>query len=318
MLATLKFLTILATALFGILGSLIDFKDKKGRVNRYGWVALVGTIVAGTSAAALQIYSEIEQEEIAQAVLHQASRAVHPLEGLKAAYSLAPSWTKPEFSRFFKEVEAAQPRGQAVLGMRAFVDQLNTPLMRWTVCGLDAQLFFFKEKINVSQFKLAEKRGIEDLRVTLRNNCHQARSIKDGSPYGWRYYSHDTQLLLLEFELWDKPIETTSTDWESNGKITSLQDLLGSQLVVYLAESSLPTASEGWSEEKIDEYRQTVKLVELVLRLRSGVVLAFDSNNLIQSKTQDGLSVYSFNFPHSINELVKVAHYDSGKRLPLE
>ena len=61
--ATLKVITILLTAFFGVYASLTNFRDGKGRITRHGWIGLVGVIVAGLSAAGLQIYSDAQQRK---------------------------------------------------------------------------------------------------------------------------------------------------------------------------------------------------------------------------------------------------------------
>jgi hypothetical protein len=107
MLVLLKCLSILSAAVFGILGLLHDFKDRDGRITKWGGWSLFGVILSAMVAGAIEAFAFVKASEdnTAQAkhredllhridttttkseqVLHEVSRAVYPIEDLKISF----------------------------------------------------------------------------------------------------------------------------------------------------------------------------------------------------------------------------------------
>ena len=57
-----KFFSIVATAVFGIYGSLVDFRGSDRQITKEGWIGLVGVVASATVLATLQIYSDVQDE----------------------------------------------------------------------------------------------------------------------------------------------------------------------------------------------------------------------------------------------------------------
>jgi len=90
MIAALKIIAIVATALFGVFGSIVNFRDQNGRLTRNGWIGLTRVLLSGLLAAGLQVYSDQEQEHSTLAVLTEIERTLSPLNGLTITTNLSP------------------------------------------------------------------------------------------------------------------------------------------------------------------------------------------------------------------------------------
>jgi len=124
----LKLFTGLAAALFGILGVGANVRDQNGRLNRKGWTALIGIVIAGLLAVATSVYDFIagqRQDETARAkneqLLLSVRRGIYPLRKMRVDIniSLKPSFgglseykaiLRQHFSKeALKELNAPQP-----------------------------------------------------------------------------------------------------------------------------------------------------------------------------------------------------------------
>ena len=143
MIATLKVITILATAFFGIFASLTNFRDHRGRITSHGWIGLVGVIAAGLSAAGLQLYSDTQQEKSALAILNEIDRTLHPLPGLTVEFSLRPDWQKEGYRNYFTKMEAGFDHATS-FGSFPFPRREESPLLHYTVCEMDLVLLFYR------------------------------------------------------------------------------------------------------------------------------------------------------------------------------
>ena len=111
---TTKFLGIALAGLFGLLGVLTDYRDKQGRVTRWGRIALFGTIISTVVALASQeldflksardehetSLKALEQAKANAAMLQQIGRAVDPLDSLVVDAWLRLDLNDPELSSY--------------------------------------------------------------------------------------------------------------------------------------------------------------------------------------------------------------------------
>jgi hypothetical protein len=138
------------------------------------------------------------------------------------------------------------------------------------------------------------------------------QKLKPRGHFSWEYHLRDTKLRRLDFVATLKQIDSTSDDWVSNGKITSLHDLLGTQLIVQLVAPGQPVDFSG---DTINEYRQAIDLTELIIRLPNGIVMRFDDDNFKRFTGKDTLAFYLFTFPKTMTELIKATEYKRFKKL---
>jgi len=140
------------------------------------------------------------------------------------------------------------------------------------------ELFLYRKPIPPSSFKYDLSNSGGDLRIRVVNPCWFATlpGVEMGSTsrFGWEFDLREGQLHRVDFVMPDVPISPKSDEWSSNSKISSLQDLLGAQLIVQARTGSIPPSKE------IAAFRQSISVAILVIRLPSGVVLQFDADNL--------------------------------------
>jgi hypothetical protein len=91
----LKLAAILLAGLFGVIGLLVDFKDRAGRITTWGKTALLGTVLSTIIAATIHVLderrrsaaSEREREQTLQ-LLKQIRRGVHRFNDLTFAVTI--------------------------------------------------------------------------------------------------------------------------------------------------------------------------------------------------------------------------------------
>lgn len=320
MIATLKVITILATAFFGIYASLKNFRDHRGRITRHGWIGLIGVITAGLSAASLQLYSDAQQEKSIFAILNEIDRTLHPLTGLTVELSLRPDWQKEGYRSYFAKTESGFEHKRS-FGSMPFPRLEESPLIQYTVCEIDAKLLFYREPIDPTRFEYDLRGSREDLSISVTNPCklsHFPIPLSLGEDrFSWEYDLRNAKLRRLDLVVHKREIDTRSDQWLGNGNITSLQDLLGAQLIVQLDAPGYPVNSE-FTKATIREYRQSVQLANLIVRLSNGIVMRFDADNLQRYTAKNGFPFYSFVFPKTETELIKATQYDRFKKLDEE
>jgi hypothetical protein len=315
MIATLKVITILVTAFIGIFASLTNFRDHRGRITRHGWIGLLGVIAAGSSAAGLQLYSDAQQEKSVFAILSEIDRTLHPLPGLTVQFSLRPDWQKEGFRNYFNKMEASFDHATS-FGSFPFPRREESPLLNYTVCDVNLALLFYREIIDPASFEYNISGSGEDLRIRVTNPCQYSNfpiAISVGR-FSWDYDLRGAKLRRLDLMVDDRKIDSTSDEWKSNGKIASLHDLLGAQLIVQLDSPGYPVNAE-FTRNTIQEYRQSIQLADLIIRLQNGIVMRFDADNLKRYSGKNGFAVYSFIFPKTMGELIKATQYDQFKKL---
>lgn len=340
MIAILKFLTILATALFGMFGSLVDFRDKSGKITRNGWIGLTGVIVAGISAGVLQVYSDLTEEKSTLTILEQnsallteVSRTVYPLPGLTVSYFLRPDWDSDGFKQYFAEFERESVSGQkfgnvtlppqeTAFGTFPFPPHDENLLLTHTICDVDIELLFFRDPIDPTSFEYDIRRVGEDLRIKVSNPCEfdkyfaGTRAVTATGKYFWDYGLLNGKLQWLDLEIRPIEIDSTSNQWRGNSRITSLYDLLGSQLIIQLGASGIPTDTQ-LTKDDIQRHRKSIALADLIIRLRNGIVMRFDQENLILIAENDQFRAYLFLFPNTMQELIEATFYDQFKKVKI-
>lgn len=332
--SVLTILTILCTALFGIYGSLFDFRNRAGRVTIHGWIGLLGVVVCGISAASLEIYSKRQDDRTSKLLQSEIEKSIYPLAGLIVDAALRPDWKQQEFKTysdsFRKHLSDELGWGgnkslvsDTGFGMYPFLekDRRNNPLIVDTVCLMEIELLFYREPIALSTFSFNISGSGEDLRISVSNPCATSNMFgllsdnkgrfnqQESSQFWWEFDQRNGRLHRLDFALDGIAVASTSNLWKSNGRVSSLHDLLGAQLIVQLRIPSVPATTT------VAEYRKWVHLSELLLRLPNGVVLRFDSDNLDEFEGTDGFKAYAFAFPESIEELLRGTSYDQFKQL---
>jgi hypothetical protein len=325
-LSTIKVLAIISTALFGFYGTFFNLRGKPGKrpepISVHGWIALAGVFIAAATTAGLQLYTDKQQESSSFTLLSDINRTLHPLAGLKISVRVRPDWSKAAFRPYLDGIErglddagrmAAKMPPVEVLGEKYSLGSLETAfgsypfaddgsLVRTAICDQQVVLLFYRAPVPTTHFHYAVDGVGEDLEIRLHSPCRFEMATSHDKPLSgmdWDFDRRNGVLHRLDLSFIDTVADPTSRDWRGNGTVTSLQDLLGGQLIVLLYAPMLPSSAD------VEEGRKAIFIANLIPRMTNGVVLRFDSDNLTAFRDETGEQAYSFMFPATLEELLR-------------
>jgi hypothetical protein len=310
MIAALKIIAIVATALFGVFGSIVNFRDQNGRLTRNGWIGLTGVLLSGLLAAGLQVYSDQQQEHSTLAILEEIERTLSPLNNLTITTNLSPDWEKTPYHEYVNTIEDSE---KTIVNHEAPIPGIyyvinKVPLFQYTVLEMVPNFYFFKKPIDPSQFS-------HSLDASSGANLHlEATDACRLKPETCRWAAEFKDGKLIRAEMVAKTEPSRVVTVHNDATIYSIQDLLGSQLIIYLDDGGYPI-DKDFPEEKLRAARQLVTLVSVIIALPNGISMQFDSDNLKSFVSKSGYAVYSFTYPKTINELIEATHVHKFKHL---
>jgi len=327
--ALAKYMTFVLAALLGIYGQLVTLRHPTGRLTIHGWIVLNGVIVLALVGAGFQWYADRIEELSMKSLLTDIDRTLHVLPGLKVSLTLRPDWKEPAFRAYLDKLQPSPAVSGPVYVISSF---LSTPfvvdgsLLQECICEQDVALFFFKHPIVTTQFKYdsAHSAG-EDLRIETSVPCGGLRAEKNKTQEGmwWDIMEEEGKLHQLDVRIDAQAVDASSDRWKSNGKITSLQDLMGAQLIISFHVSVISPVTFGkfdrlgatamrslTSKQGTANYDRAITLGKLMIRLPDGIVLRFNSHNLQSFRDKDGFLYYSFRFPDTMDALIQSTRND--------
>lgn len=314
MIAVLKFLTIVLTACFGVLASLVDFRDNQKRFTRWGVIGLSGVIVSGILAGTLQVYSDWRQEEDSVALLRQVKRGLHPLlPGLSVDYSTTLDWSNPQIHAYQQQAIAKFDFTDGV-GWWEYDSMPKSELVDATLGYVYPTIYVFRNPVDPKMFKPAVTFDAAELRVSPHNPClvPKAELRESAGRCGWFFNLRGGALRALQTDVENVLIEAHQSRWDSSGAIVTLDDLLGSQLLIRLTALGYPPDA---NVQTLDQLRSKIRLAELRLTLASGVIISFDKDNLSEVRTDDGATVYEYKVPDTVEKFLPAVRYNRFKRI---
>ena len=124
----LKICAGMAAAAFGILGIGTTTREENGRLNRNGWTALIGIVIAGILGIGTSLYDfagdqrkAIEEREKSERLILSVQRGLYPLTGMSGDLTI--SFTPrgfPAFDRYKEMLSRALPTGKSCAETRDF------------------------------------------------------------------------------------------------------------------------------------------------------------------------------------------------------
>lgn len=355
MITVLKIIGIIGSAGFGIYGSLVDLRDTDGRITLQGKFILIGIFICASIIAGTQIHSENKSEEDAiellkgnKLILEDINRSLHPLPGMSASFNLRPDWEHPQLAKVLVKIiekdRLLRDFENTVFGFGNYPVLLESNELKYSLCGIRPVLFFYKNPIDPKKFRFENPTASqnEDLRINISNPCEGDRIEKEfyelqenrknkpslekmeqktsfvpnrQTNYGMEFRKEDGKIIFFDMSVREVEIDSTSNSWVSNSRISSVFDLLGSQLIIQLTSSGgylfALDASIPNQMKEIDSLRAAVSLSNLVLRIPNGITLAFDKDNLQEYTNEKGMKYYSITFPNDMERLIELLRYDS-------
>lgn len=252
-LATAKFAAVIITGIWAVIGLQVDFKDKDGRVTVWGRRALFWSAVSvlvAVGAQALETVNKRREEEVSaektRNLLTEIRRAVYPIKNVYVTANFTlPRASLPTYAARlekesvviakapwnYRDVEVAtgaldsKPISMFVYKGSELYPARGNPEMNLLV-DIGLQFHFFKKPIDVNSITSASFFPEADLQFLVRP---AETAIEYKIPQG--RFTGRFQYLAMNMEANAKDIH-----WSSNGKIASLLDLDGAQLIVSMEE----------------------------------------------------------------------------------
>ncbi|NWF17583.1 hypothetical protein HX785_28185 [Pseudomonas reactans] len=342
MLDFIKLFTLIVAAVLGVYGSFFNFRGKDLKVTMHGWFCVVGIVVCAVISGALQVRSDKQDEEKSLLLLRQnnllmenVNRNLTPLSPLVVSFSLRPDLKLPAISEFLSSLERGMLsvvtvlRGASDFGYNpegsSFGSQnMPPPTTRYNnafleaTCSQDMSIIFFKSKIEVAKFNYFKVSEYPyDLAVNISNPCR----IYDVMYKVDKYASASARLstVFLKGKAIDAyakfdpvTVSGVSDEWRGNGQIVSILDLLNTTMVVQLYNYSSDWR-KGFTAAEVGRFRRQTNLIELSIKLPNGALLEFDEDNLVKYFNSRGEPFYVFEFPGTVEDLLKFTKGDSMK-----
>lgn len=230
-LAALKFLAILSTGIWGVVGLLVHYKDRQGKITYWGRRALMGVVLSTIIAALTQggeTYKQRQNREReyakTQQILMEIRRAVHSLKDIRADARISMSLKHTGLEHYLNRIRKELMSLAAKEGGWENVSHVSLPLqlhptsddkIAWRLFeDFGLEFSFYRQPIDPNDYQTRP-----DLIIpTHKNADHFQLSV-----------SRD--LDFIDIIAWDLKADPEFT-WDSNGSIASLLDLIGSQVFV--------------------------------------------------------------------------------------
>lgn len=340
MVDAIKFIALIFSAILGVYGSFFTLKNSSNKISRHGWACIVGILVCASTSAVLQIVSDGEDEKKVIKLLEQnnqllenANRNLTPLSPLILTISLRPDLALKTLAPFVAKLEQDQKKrlsgrysnmkfGGSSFGT-VFMPSAQTksaaPFYE-SVCSQNVSVIFFKNSVDLDSFEYSISPDYQyDLMFEMYNPCSLysvvlgKKSLVDLNKIG----NINTVFLsgkLLDAHMEFNPVSIAGTDsrWQGAGNIVSVLDLLNSTMIIQLFNHSADIR-DGYSADEVGELRRKTNLIEMKVKFPNGALLAFDEDNLVRHINKRGEPYYSFKFPSTMKELMKLTKYEPMK-----
>jgi hypothetical protein len=301
-LATLKFVAVLITGLFAVIALQVDYKDKEGRITKWGRRALIGSVVSTLVAIGAQALEttvkhreEAASAEGTQKLLTEIRRAVYRIQNVYVtANVVVPRDTLRSYASRIDKTSAAIAKG-TLNDPHANVDtDISTNRttnvafykasklypehgsLEWQLLvDVGLEFRFYKKPIDLNSIRQEFVLPQADLEFVVRPT---ETEIEYKPRRGF-------QAVAMNMEANARDVQ-----WHSNGRIASLQDLDSAQLIVRMqgARSS-------------DSIQSTIELLSVAIDI-GGRRMFLGSGLAKVSKTEPNTRTYSFSFPKNLLE----------------
>jgi len=163
-----------------------------------------------------------------------------------------------------------------------------------------------------SQFRYSlESNSGENLHLEATSDCRFFALPRADNNCRWDAELRDGKLIRAEMVTKTEPAKVVIVDNDST--IYSIQDLLSSQLIIYLDDGGGYPIDKDFPQEKVHAARQLVTLVSAIIALPNGISMQFDSDNLKSFVSKSGYAAYSFTYPNTMRELIEATHVHKFK-----
>ncbi|WP_457978662.1 hypothetical protein L0Y47_24300 [Ectopseudomonas composti] len=331
-LLSLKVLGLLSSGVFGLLGTIHDFRDHNKRFTKWGKISIAGISLSIFLAVAAQLVESYRSQESAEqaalqalestkrleSIIFELNRTLQPIESISVFVAeLEVPLNEPSLLGYKNRLEngiekyLTMPRNE-----RYKEENISTPTGK---AGKKGDFIPTQVSIN-SRHALFPQLGDEGLPWSTLNVSRlelefYANPInpKDFSPFSHGIGDGDLSIDLYNNESLtiDKDIEkktyhlsghlkSIKEHWKNNsGKIISLPDLAGAQLFI----SAGPLGIRNKSDQFLS-LRQEFEMKSINLKLGNRDIWIHEEN-LTKHVNSDGLVYWEYNFPKTVEKIFK-------------
>ncbi|NWL17779.1 hypothetical protein [Pseudomonas umsongensis] len=332
MLEIIKLASLVIAALLGVYGSIFNLRKSNNKISIHGWVCISGILICAVISGTLQLQSDAKDEEKNIKLLQQnnlllenANRNLTPLSPLIISISLRPNLKLETIIPFLSSLEKNSAKlswglsnSLSSFGSQSMPSPETRPDRAFleATCSQDTSIIIFKSPTDVNNFDYSTNPDYAyDLAIEINNPCKWyyiefTENIRNLARLNTVFVNGKILDAHAEFD----PIKVsgTSSEWNGNGRIVSVMDLLNSTMILQLYNRSAD-AREGFTPSEVGELRRKTDLIELKIKLPNGALLVFDEDNLSKHVNKRGEPYYSFKFPDTLDDLLRMTKHDSMK-----
>lgn len=315
LIGALKVVGATITGVLGVAGLIFDFKDDGGKLTRAGRSVLTGIIASALVAAAassVETYKakseNARQLARTEQLLHELSRAIQPISKLEAGYWVEVRSGNPTIEAYLKRVDSEiESRIEQLRNIEIGKDTgLNAISVDWNGDPLTVEIsnksdlwpnkkeafiamaaqtyrytvFIFKEPIEIQKFTGVH--GTGDLSAF-------GVPTRDGR-LNWD--RKEKKLYITSSVVYEKAL------WNSNGRVTSVVDLMGAQIMLIPPNAvQLPARYAQFRNKELEELQQEARLKTIVFKVADGRDIWLSGKSFNENKMPEGNAVLSLVLP---------------------
>jgi hypothetical protein len=326
-LGVLKITSVLIAAILGVTGLLTDFRDRYGRLSRPGQLVLVGMIVsAGVGVVTSGIESlkarSASQEQAArtEALLRELSRSIQPIKSLSVTYSLEVPQTSERVKKYVARLEAgiakhlpelADMRAPAIPGLQTTTGTLTGGVGIVEV-GEESEFWPTADEVRLIPPKKFFSLSLDFFKKPV--NPKEYYPVHGRSDFGAfalvsTHVNYNWDLERRQLSIWGH-IEFDKKFWKSNGKIASVLDIRGSQILIF------PPATESLAHiPALKDFPEDKQALQLARELKplwfnfdfgDGHSFAVRGKHFEVVETRYGRIAYSLVIPEKAEDFAKL------------
>jgi hypothetical protein len=338
--AALKIAGALVGGVLGVMGVLLNFKRPDNRLTGWGVLVLIGIALSaaagvfGSIAEAYKAKSEAAlQSARTETLLKELSRTVQPITQLEITYWATVPSDAPGVQAYVDRVSKAIEAQKDQLRQLVF---LNEEDIQVTAFGLNDEPLTIDLGLHSSLWPRGNEPPVGDvalefsLSVFLRKTPIKTEDFRaivgtDGPDVAdWLATALPSVVggrgrNRLIFDRRTKSLEVFGTSefpkamWHSNGKITSIVDLYGAQLIFLPPNALNVRLPPKWAQfvrPKVAELTRTLNLKTVVLKFREGRSLWISGKALKKSEFKGGYPAFSIVLPTDEAGFIKLVSRD--------
>jgi hypothetical protein len=298
--ALVKFLGVVLTGAFGVLGLMTEYRDKEGTITRWGRIALIGTLTStfvALAAQGLELLKQAKDEQQTSAkaleqarenskVLAQIGRAVDPLDSMAVTAFLDVDLDIPELQGYRDRVlglirkavdsNKKDGDGQFENGIMVSARSGDGPILSVSIRP-QTPAYPDKEKEELAYYALSSL-GI-DFEFYKTRPPGPSIDHRVAPELAISFDSNEVELTYdlarRQFGIFVSSLQTDPKYWRNSGNILAVPDLPGRSLLVWQGSTNVPRLDDKAFTETLEKIKSTFSFRLMLVALPRGRELSF-------------------------------------------